>query len=83
MAQEKNHGTVVVGPHRYDVGTDLDLATWERIHSIVEGALAETDPKASPDRRLLLACLNLVFSFDGHCQRLESLIEEYGEEEKE
>lgn len=66
---------VMVGTNQYIIETAIDQAAWQRIMDFTEDVMSKIDRKITPDRRLLLAWLNLVYGLDKRCSRLKDMAE--------
>ncbi len=80
MSGEIRQETVIVGRNRYSVETAIDQETWGRIMAFTDDVLSNTDQQTPPDRRLLLAWLNLVYWVDKQNSRLQDILASDDEE---
>lgn len=83
MSGQSRNETIKIGRKSYSVETSLDEVSWARLVEFTDETLNKTDEALGPDRRLLLAWLNLAYVTDVHEMRLLSLLDDYDEEEKE
>lgn len=83
MSEQSSNKTIVIGRKSYSVETSLDEVSWSRLVAFTEETLNKTDESLGPDRRLLLAWLNLAYVTEVYEKRLLSLLSDYDEEESE
>ena len=81
MSEQSRNRTIMIGRKSYSVETSLDEVSWSRLVAFTDETLNKTDETLGPDRRLLLAWLNLAYVTDVHERRLSDLLNNYDEEE--